>query len=101
MALEFYRYTTNNFLFALSDKQFEYLADIFKTFNQYTGLYIDPYRDMKLTIENQQTLVKIINTYIDSADLNRNKPKTSVILEFKGVLNYFINHKIDLKLIGD
>jgi hypothetical protein len=62
---------------------------------------IDQYGDLKLTIGDQLTIVKIINKYIETTDLNKNKLKTTVIIEFKGVLIFLINKKIELELLGD
>jgi len=101
MALDFHRLDNNEFLFSLGGRQFTYLSDIFDTFTQWTGLVIDQYDDLKLTTENQETLIKIIDKYIDTTDLNKDKKKTSAILEFKGLIGFFLNKKVDLELLGD
>lgn len=101
MALDFHRLDNKEFLFTLTGKQFDALFEIFETFGQQTGLVIDQYDDLKLTPENQQTLIKVIDKYIDSTDLNRDKWKTSAVLEFKGVMLYFLKMGIDIELVGD
>lgn len=101
MALDFYRLDNNEYLFKLNEEQFSYLQQIFISFSQWTGLVIDAYSDFKLTTENQQTLIKVIEKYIEANDLNVNKKMTSVIIEFKGLLHYFISKNIDIQIKGD
>lgn len=101
MALDFHRLDNNEYLFGLDDKTLDALGEIFEMFTHWTGLVIDPYGDLKLPTENQQTLITIIDKYIEKTDLNKDKAKTSTILEFKGLLKYFIRNKIDLELLGD
>ncbi|TRX30284.1 hypothetical protein FNW52_20285 [Flavobacterium sp. ZT3R18] len=101
MALDFHRLDNNELLFQMENNKFEYLLEIFETFRQWTGIVIDQYGDLKLTIENQETIVKIIEKYIEITDLNKNKLKTSIILEFKGLLMFLINKKIEIELLGD
>jgi len=101
MALDFYRLDNNEFLFSLDDIKFNYLADIFDTFTHWTGLTIDQYKNLKLTKENQITLVKIIDKYIDITDLNNDKKKTTAILEFRGIIDFLQRKQVDLKLFGD
>lgn len=101
MALDFYQLDNNIILFSLDDRQYDYLTDIFSMFTQWTGLSIDQYSDFTLTTENQQTLINIIDKYIDITDLNRDKNKTSTVLEFKGLMIFFSKSKIDLKAKGD
>jgi len=101
MALDFHRLDNSDFLFGLDDRQYNYLTEIFDKFTQWTGLVIDQYGHIKLTVENQITLVKIIEKYIDAIDLNKDKKKTSAILEFKGLIKFFLIKKVDLELCGD
>jgi hypothetical protein len=101
MALDFHRLDNNEFLFDLNDKQYNYLIEIFDTFTQCTGLVVDQYCDLKLTTENQETLIKIIDKYVDITDLNKDKKKTSAVLELKGILVFFTSSKVDLKIVGD
>lgn len=101
MALDFHRLDNKEYLFGLDDKSLDALANIFETFTHWTGLVIDPHGDLKLSTENQQTIITIIDKYIESTDLNKDKTKTSTILEFKGLLKYFLNQNIDLALVGD
>lgn len=101
MALDFHRLDNNEHLFGLGDKTLHDLSDIFETFTHWTGLIIDPYGDLKLSTENQQTIIAIIEKYIEATDLNKDKVKTSNILEFKGLLKFFVKNKIDLELLGD
>ncbi len=101
MALDFYRLSNKEYLFGIDSQKFEQLTIIFETFRQWTGQSIDEYSDLKLTLENQQTLITIIDKYVEATDLNKDKGKISTILEFKGLLNYFFATKIELLLIGD
>jgi hypothetical protein len=101
MALDFCRLDNSEYLFGLDDKHFQALSEIFETFRQWTGLVIDQYDDLTLTPENQQTLIKVIDKYIESIDLNKDKWKTSAVLEFKGVMSYFLKMGIDIELLGD
>jgi hypothetical protein len=101
MALDFHRLDNREYLFGLNDEQYNFVYEIFKTFKHSTGLVIDLHADLQLSIENQLFLIKIIDKYIESNDLNKNKEKTSVIIEFKGLLTFFSNHKINLILFGD
>jgi len=101
MALDFYRLDTNDFLFGVTDTQFGYLDEILEIFTQWTGLVIDQYNSMVLTVENQEALVRVIEKYTDTTDLNKDKKRTSAILEFKGLIGFFLNNKVDLRLVGD
>ncbi|RDB07401.1 hypothetical protein [Runella aurantiaca] len=101
MALDFYRLDNNEYLFKLEGKELADLAEIFNMFTQWTGLFIDPYGDIKLPLENQEILIRVIDEYITSTDLNKDKAKTSSILGFKGLLLYFTKNKVDLQLKED
>ena len=101
MALDFYRLDNDEYLFGLNDNQYTFLFEIFETFRHSTGLVIDQYGDLKLTTENQLVLIKVIDKYIETNDLHKNKLRIAAILEFKGLLTFFSNRKIDLKLLGD
>ena len=101
MALDFHRLDNEEFLFSLTGNQFDALFEIFETFRQRTGMVINQYDDLILTPENQQTLIKVIDKYIDSTDLNKDKWKTAAVLEFKGVMSYFLRKGIDIELLGD
>jgi hypothetical protein len=101
MALDFHRLDNNDYLFKLDDAELMHLSGIFETFSHYTGLVIDPYADMILTIANQETLIKIIDKYIDTANLNENRPQTAAIAGFRGLLAFFVTNKINWKLKGD
>ena len=101
MTLDFHRLDNNEFLFGLDDQTINVLTDIFRTFTQRTGQTIDPYGDLNLSTESQQTIIAIIEKYIETTDLNKDKMKTSTILEFKGLLKHFVNNKIDLEILGD
>jgi hypothetical protein len=101
MALDFHRLDNDEYLFGIDGEHYTCLLPILKTFNQWTGLEVDQYKDVQLTKENCQTLLKIIDNYILETDLNRDKKKTSAILEFKGLLKYFISKDINFALYGD
>ena len=64
MALDFHRLDNKEYLFGLDDKKYKNLDEIFTEYKNWTGVYIDPYGDTKLTIENQKMFIKIIDTYI-------------------------------------
>jgi len=100
MALDFHR-LDNEYLFGLEDNQFDALAEIFEEFKYRTGFVIDQYGDFKMSLENQQTLIKIVDDYIDKNDLNKNKAKTLAIIELRTLINYFSQKKIALQLKGD
>lgn len=101
MSLDFYRLDNKEHLFKLDDKSIDSIKEIFETYTHWTGLVIDEFGNSNITTENQQTLITIIDKYLDSTDLNRDKLKTSLILEFKGLLKYFYTKNIDLKLQGE
>ena len=101
MALDFHRLDNNEYLFGIEGEHFTCFLPILEIFYQCTGLEIDQYKDMQLTKENGQALLKIIDNYILQTDLNRDKKCTSAILEFKGLLKYFISKDISFSLYGD
>jgi hypothetical protein len=101
MALDLYNLKDNTLLFELDENRCEDLGVIFETYRHWTGLTISAYSDQKLTIGNQQILIKIIDKYLEVNDLNKDRKLTSAIIEFKGLLNYFIFHEISLHLKGD
>ena len=101
MALDFYRLDNNEHLFSLDDATCISLEDIFEAFNHWTGIFSDLYGDVKLSTENQKTLIKVIDNYIEKTNLDHNKRKTTSIIEFRGLLNYFSNKNIDFKMKGD
>ena len=101
MALDFHNNSTNEYLFALNDKELGHLETIFKQFTQHTGITIDPYEDMLLNVALQKTLVKQVDAYIDQNDLNQNKQQTLAIMEFRTRIEDYTVKNIDLKLLGD
>jgi hypothetical protein len=101
MALDFHRLDNKEYLFGLEDKQFEELSEIFTDFQYQTGLVIDQYGDFKMTVENQETIIRIIDRYIDKNDLNKNKSKTLTIIEFRTHLKGCSQRNLELQLIGD
>ena len=101
MALDFHRLDNREYLFGLDDKKLKNLAEIFTEYKNWTGIYIDEYKDTKLTIENQKSLVRIIDIYIDKTNLNTDKQKIVDILEFRTLLNYFSGKNLDIKILGD
>ncbi len=102
MPLDFHKLDTHEHLFALQSHEFNDLqTDIFTTFKHWTGIEIDEHGDCQLTVENQQTLIRIIDEYIEKTDLNRDKSKTKNILAFRGLLLYIVNNHWDLQLLGD
>ncbi len=101
MALDFHKAATNEYLFGLNDKKLASLEVIFTLFKNWSGTYIDPYKDTKLTVENQKMIIKIIDTYINKTDLNVNKQQTIDVLEFRALMSFFSNKEVALKILGD
>jgi hypothetical protein len=86
MALDFYRLDNNEYLFKLEGKELADLAEIFEEFTQWTGLFIDPYGDVNLPVENQEILIRIIDKYVASTDLNKDKGESiHQTVSFKGI----------------
>lgn len=101
MALDFICRNTNQHLYELDDKAFAYLEMIFKQVYFRTGIQITPYDDVVLDSGFQKILVAVIDDHIRSADLNKNREKYLFIMEFRGVLNYFLRHGIEIMAYGD
>ncbi|AZA75140.1 hypothetical protein [Chryseobacterium indoltheticum] len=101
MALDFHRPDNKEYLFGLDDKKYKNLHEIFTEYKNWTGIYVDPYGDVKLTIENQKMIVKIIDNYIEKTNLNTDKQKTIDILEFRTLLKYFSHQNLEIEIIGD
>ena len=101
MALDFHNADTNEYLFGLNDSQYANLDVIFVTFKNKSGVFIDPYRDTKLSVVNQKAIIQIIEVYINKNDLNANKQQTIDILEFCTLMKYFSSKEMDLKTQGD
>jgi len=101
MALNFHRLDNSEYLFGLDNTEYAFLSPIFEIYYQRTGNYVDPYKSMQLTTENCHTLLQIIDKYVQQTDLNKDKQKTSAILEFKGLMKYFTGKDINFILHGD
>ena len=101
MALDIHRLDNNDYIFGLNDEWQSCLDVIFKRYERSTGIYIDPYKDTILDLDNMKFLIKLIDEYVQKMDLNMNRKQTSIILEFKGMLNLFVKKNIALKLYGD
>jgi hypothetical protein len=101
MALDFHRLDNKEYLFGIDDNKYKNLDEIFTEYKNWTGVYIDPYDDTTLTIENQKMLVKIVDTYIKKTNLNTEKQKIVDILEFRAFMKYFSDHNIDIQVLGD
>lgn len=101
MALDFFILENNEYLFGLDSSKYANLETIFESYKRKTGIYIDEYRDTLLSVSNQKVLLKIIDEYVTETDLNVNKIKTTSILEFRGLLSFFISKNYSLKLAGD
>ncbi|NQX39374.1 hypothetical protein SAMN05421820_102252 [Pedobacter steynii] len=101
MALDFHRLDNNDYLFGLDTAQYNLLEELFETFRHWTGLVITPYTDHRLSVDHQKVLIRIIDEYVDKTDLNRDKLKTIVVLEFRGLLTYLSNNNWDIELLGD
>ncbi len=101
MALDIHRLDNNEYLLGLDSNKYDHLFEIFESYKNWTGILIEQYNDTILSVENQKTIVKIIDKYIETTNINLDKQKTITILEFRGMLIYFINSNIGIKLLGD
>ena len=101
MALDIHKSDNNEYICGIDEKHYNCLHIIFEEFKNSTGIEIDQYGDTSLDIENIKLLIKLINNYIEKTDLNKNKKETSMILEFKGLLNMFLENNTSIKFIGD
>jgi len=101
MALDIHRLDTDEYILGLNDEKYNCLSVIFEWFEKQTGIYIDPYSDTILDAKHLSFLAKLIDGYVHKTDLNLDKKRTSAILEFRGVLNIFIEKNVSLKLYGD
>jgi len=101
MALDIYRMDTKEFIIGLTDERQNCLEIIFEQFAYRNGRNIDPYADTIIDTGNIKLLIQLIDEFIKKTDLNKNKKQTSIILEFKGILNIFLEKNIALKFIGD
>jgi len=101
MALDFHRLDNDTFLFGLDENKFLNIQEIFNVYENWTGILIDQYSDLKLSIENQKIIIKIIDTYINNTNLNLNKLKTIDIIEFRAFIKYYSDKNIDIKVLGD
>lgn len=101
MALDFHRLDNHEYLFQLDDKKYSNLNEIFTEYKHWTGVYIDPYGDTKLIVENQKTLIRIIDNYIEKVNLNSDKQKTVDILEFRALMTFLSDRNCDIKILGD
>ena len=101
MALDIHKLNNNEYILGLDDEYYSCLSPIFEQFKYSTGLYIDQYGDITLSVKNFQFLIKLIDKYVQNTDLNKDKHQTIKILEFRGLLNMLIKYDIPVKLYGD
>lgn len=101
MALDFHRLDNSDYLFGLETAKYNRLEEIFETFKHWTGLAIDPYTDNRLSVDHQKVLLRIIDDYVAKTDLNKDKSKTTAILEFRGLLAYLSTNNWEIELLGD
>lgn len=101
MALDFHRLDNQEHLFGLDGKKLSNLEEIFTEYKYWTGILIDEYGDIKLSVQNQKTLIKIIDTYIEKTNLNLDKRKTVDVLEFRALLNHYSGKNADIQISGD
>lgn len=101
MALDIHRLDNHDHLFGIDDIKFKNLNDIFTAYKHWTGISINQYDDTRLTVGGQQTMIKIIDDYVKKTNLNQDKAKTTDILEFRGLLTYFIHNNYDIEFFGD
>ena len=69
MALDIHRSDNNEYIFGINDELYNCLEAIFEQFKYATGFRIDPYGDTKLNIDNIKLLIKLVDKYIEKADL--------------------------------
>lgn len=101
MALDFICRETNQHLYEINDKGFLYLKVILQNFHYRTGQNIVPYDDIILDRNNQKILIDIIDDEMKHKDLNKDREQNLFIMEFRGVLNYFLRHQISVICYGD
>ncbi|MCL1992120.1 MAG: hypothetical protein FWG66_04150 [Spirochaetes bacterium] len=101
MALDIHRADNNEYIFGLDDERYNGLLVIFEQFKNSTGIFIDQYGNTDLDLKNIRFLIKLIDNHVEKTDLNKDKKETSIILEFKGLLNMFLKNNIPVKLRGD
>ena len=101
MPLDIHRIDTKEYIFGLDDNRQNNLAIIFEQFEKRNGRRIDLYGDTVIDTGNIKLLIQLIDEYIQKTDLNKNKNQTSIVLEFKGLLNIFLEKRIALKFLGD
>ena len=101
MALDIHRLDNNEYILGLDDEYYSCLSTIFDQFKYSTGLFIDQYGKITLSVKNFEFLIKLIDKYIQNTDLNKDKKQTVKILEFRGLLNMLIKYDIPVKLYGD
>jgi len=99
--LDIHRLDNLEYIFGIDDLMLSHLEVIFTRFVRISGINIDPYADTILDVGCMKNLVRAIDIYVGVTDLNKNKQETSKILEFKGMLNLFIQQGIAIKLVGD
>lgn len=102
MALDIHRNDNlKEWLFAINDKLFNELSDVFEKFYFKSGIQIDYYKDFGLDISIQKMLLKTIDEYLLRADLNENRQMTVDIISFRGFLLFTIGKNWDLVLYCD
>jgi hypothetical protein len=101
MAPDIHRLDNNEYLFGLDSTKYEHLYEIFKSYQNWTGIFIDENGGTKLEVEYQKTLIRIIDKYIENTNINLDKQKTITILEFRGMLTYSSNCNINIEFLGD
>lgn len=101
MALDFHNVTNDDLIFSLSETKFSLLKEILKQYFYRTGVDFDSYQDQQLSVANQQVLCRIIDEYIQKTDLNRDKMKTVMMIEFQSLLKFCIAKNYDLAVLAD
>ena len=101
MALDFQSSDNQEHLFGLDGKKCTNLYEIFKEYQYWTGIHIDEYGDTRLNVQNQKTLIKIIDIYIEKTNLDLDKQKTTDILEFRALMKYFSDKNLNIEISGD
>jgi len=103
MALDIHRLDNDEHIFGLSDSEngYGFVDIIFERFATKTGIYIDWYSNTVLDVNNMKFLIQLIDAYIKSTDLNKNKNATTSILGFRGILDMLASKEISVKLVGD
>jgi hypothetical protein len=80
-------------LFTITDELYNTLTSSLTTFEEKTGIFIDPYGDTRLSHQHAALLLKIINEEVAN--------KQPAVTAFAGFLEQISRSQTDAMLIGD